>query len=161
MTPGEVRTLPYEEILLVIAGQNPIRGDKLVYYKDKRYIPKLEYGCLDKSDVNIELSKSQKEVYDKLNNMKPITVIDKREEDFEEQLKIFNKAMEQATDEVFEEIARQRSNLIKKYFDEEKYITNERKNHIKELREWNQKIAKEIENEEDELYSWKEDDEAS
>ena len=93
--------------------------------------------------------------------MKPITVIDKREEDFEEQLKIFNKAMEQATDEVFEEIARQRSNLIKKYFDEEKYITNERKNHIKELREWNQKIAKEIENEEDELYSWKEDDEAS
>lgn len=161
MTPGEVRTLPYEEILLVIAGQNPIRGDKLFYYKDKRYIPKLEYGCLDKSDVNIELSKSQKEVYEKLNNMKSLTVIDKREEDFEKQLRIFNKAMEQATDEVFEEIARQRSNLIKKYFDEEKYITNERKNHIKELREWNQKIAKEIENEEDELYSWKEDDEAS
>ncbi|MCF0163105.1 MAG: type IV secretory system conjugative DNA transfer family protein [Fusobacterium necrophorum] len=41
MTPGEVRSLPYEEILMLLTGQNPIHGKKLFYYKKEKYLSKL------------------------------------------------------------------------------------------------------------------------
>lgn len=50
MTAGEVRTLPYEKILIMITGQNPIKGNKLFYFKDKRYLEK-KLPTLEKSDV--------------------------------------------------------------------------------------------------------------
>lgn len=50
MTPGEVRTLPYEKILLMITGQKPILGNKLFYFKEKKYTDKL-LATPKKSDV--------------------------------------------------------------------------------------------------------------
>lgn len=41
MTAGEVRTLPYEEILLMMTGQNPIHGKKLFYYLEEEYTERL------------------------------------------------------------------------------------------------------------------------
>lgn len=57
MTPGEVRTMPYEDIIVMMTGQNPIKGKKLFYYKDKRYAAKL-IGCLDRSDFGLNRVKS-------------------------------------------------------------------------------------------------------
>lgn len=52
ITPDEVRTLPYEEILLMVTGQNPIKGKKLFYYKDSRYEDKI-LPPLTVSDKNV------------------------------------------------------------------------------------------------------------
>ncbi|MBR8700492.1 MULTISPECIES: type IV secretory system conjugative DNA transfer family protein [unclassified Fusobacterium] len=41
MTAGEVRSLPYEKILLMITGQKPIKGNKLFYFREDRYKKKL------------------------------------------------------------------------------------------------------------------------
>lgn len=37
MRPEEVRTLPYNKILILVTGQNPIRGNKIFSYLHKRY----------------------------------------------------------------------------------------------------------------------------
>lgn len=37
MRPEEVRTLPYDKILILHTGQNPILGNKMFYFQDKQY----------------------------------------------------------------------------------------------------------------------------
>lgn len=65
MTASEIRTLPYEEILLFITGQNPIKGKKLFYYDDERYknkklpAPKVS-DKNNKEDIEIKESKKEK-----------------------------------------------------------------------------------------------------
>ncbi|MDU1912695.1 type IV secretory system conjugative DNA transfer family protein, partial [Fusobacterium sp.] len=41
MTAGEVRILPFENIIIFVSGQKPIYGNKLMYYKEKRYNERL------------------------------------------------------------------------------------------------------------------------
>ena len=36
MTAGEVRILPFQNIIIFVSGQKPIYGNKLMYYKEKR-----------------------------------------------------------------------------------------------------------------------------
>ncbi|MBS9776117.1 MAG: type IV secretory system conjugative DNA transfer family protein [Fusobacterium sp.] len=67
MTAGEVRTLPYEDILLMMTGQKPIRGKKLFYFRDKRYEAK-KMPCLTVSDKKIV--KIPKELLEKLRDKK-------------------------------------------------------------------------------------------
>ena len=114
MTPGEVRTLPYEDVILMVTGQNPIRAKKLIYYEDKRYDLKKLPG-LKKSDINEDFSKKNEIDIEKLKNLK---VIEKKEEEFTQKLEAFNEALKEATDDLYEEISTNRSNFVKKYFDE-------------------------------------------
>ena len=41
MTAGEVRILPFENIIIFVSGQKPIYGNKLMYFKEKRYNERL------------------------------------------------------------------------------------------------------------------------
>lgn len=41
MTAGEVRILPFQNIIIFVSGQKPIYGNKLMYYKEKRYNERL------------------------------------------------------------------------------------------------------------------------
>lgn len=51
MRPEEVRTLPYDKILILHTGQNPIFGNKMFYFKDKQYKDlKNQYPAPAKSD---------------------------------------------------------------------------------------------------------------
>ena len=145
MTPGEVRTLPYEDIILMVTGQNPIKGKKLFYYKDKRYDSKKLPG-LEKSDINEEFSKKNEIDIEKLNKLK---VIEKKEEEFTEKLEIFNTALKEATDDLYEEIATNRSNFAKKYFDElyQKEIKEKEENlskYTKEIRKMNNDLLEKM-----------------
>lgn len=44
MTPGEVRVLPYEKILLFFSGRNPIKGNKIFWFKHKKYMENADYN---------------------------------------------------------------------------------------------------------------------
>lgn len=45
MTPDEVKRLPYEEELVFVAGQKPIKGKKLFYFKEKYFTERIAlYG---------------------------------------------------------------------------------------------------------------------
>lgn len=44
MTPGEVRTMPFEEILLFITGHNPIHGKKIMWWKENKYKNNANYN---------------------------------------------------------------------------------------------------------------------
>lgn len=41
MTAGEVRILPFENIIIFVSGRKPIYGNKLMYFKEKRYNERL------------------------------------------------------------------------------------------------------------------------
>lgn len=41
MTAGEVRILPFQNIIIFVSGQKPIYGNKLMYFKEKRYNERL------------------------------------------------------------------------------------------------------------------------
>ncbi|RXZ68423.1 conjugal transfer protein TraG [Fusobacterium necrophorum] len=60
MTAGEVKILPYEEVIMFVTGQNPILGNKLFYYKENKYVQKL-YDVPKKSDTLISFHKKQEE----------------------------------------------------------------------------------------------------
>ena len=44
MTPGEVRVLPYENILLLFSGKNPIKGNKIFWFKHKKFKDNADYN---------------------------------------------------------------------------------------------------------------------
>lgn len=44
MTPGEVRTLPYEDSLVLITGKAPIHGKKLFWFKHKKFKNNANYN---------------------------------------------------------------------------------------------------------------------
>ena len=53
MTAGEVRTLPYEETLLMITGKNPIHGKKLFWFKHEKFKNNVNYNIPYKSYLNL------------------------------------------------------------------------------------------------------------
>lgn len=44
MTPGEVRVLPYEKILLLLSGKNPVKGNKIFWFKHKKFKDNADYN---------------------------------------------------------------------------------------------------------------------
>lgn len=44
MTAGEIRVLPYEKLLLLLSGKNPIKGNKIFWYKHKKYKTNADYN---------------------------------------------------------------------------------------------------------------------
>jgi type IV secretion system protein VirD4 len=42
LTTGEILTLPYDDILVIIGGQPPIYAHKIYYYKDKNFLKRLK-----------------------------------------------------------------------------------------------------------------------
>ena len=148
MTAGEVRTLPYEDILVMMTGQNPIRGKKLFSYLDKRYTSK-ELPPPKTSDFNEELGNKQLP--------KEWIIIEKeKQENMEETILKLTELMNNADKNNYEDLAIKRTNYFVKNFvlkdankNNRKKInifeegTNEIKNIVKELEE----------NEFDELYS--------
>lgn len=53
MTPGEIRTLPFEEIILFITGHNPIHGKKIMWWKENRYKNNANYNIPYKSYLRL------------------------------------------------------------------------------------------------------------
>lgn len=49
MTPGEIRVLPYEKILLLFSGKNPIKGNKIFWFKHKKFKNNADYNIPYKS----------------------------------------------------------------------------------------------------------------
>jgi len=41
MTPGEIMQLPKNDAIIMLAGMPPVRGDKLRYYDDRNFIPRV------------------------------------------------------------------------------------------------------------------------
>ena len=148
MTAGEVRTLPYEDILVMMTGQNPIRGKKLFYYLDKRYMNK-ELPPLETSDFNEELGNKQLP--------KKWTIIEKeKQENIEESILKLTELMNKADKNNYEDLAIKRTNYVVKNFvlkDTKK--NNRNKNNVFEDGvDEIKNIVKELdENEFDELYS--------
>ncbi|MGL5459655.1 MAG: type IV secretory system conjugative DNA transfer family protein [Cetobacterium sp.] len=54
MTPGEVRTLPYEKVILFVAGKNPILADKIFYFKLNRFKNCKNYRVPTRKDDVVE-----------------------------------------------------------------------------------------------------------
>ena len=148
MTAGEVRTLPYEDILVMMTGQNPIRGKKLFYYLDKRYMNK-ELPPLETSDFNEELGNKQLP--------KKWTIIEKeKQENIEESILKLTELMNKADKNNYEDLAIKRTNYVVKNFVLKDTKKNNRNKHnvfedgVDEIKN----IVKELdENEFDELYS--------
>lgn len=44
MTAGEIRVLPYEKILLLLSGKNPIKGNKIFWFKHKKFKNNADYN---------------------------------------------------------------------------------------------------------------------
>ena len=40
MTPGEVRVLPYDKVIIFVSGMSPIYGNKIFYFKEKEFMYK-------------------------------------------------------------------------------------------------------------------------
>lgn len=55
MTPSEVMTMPYENLLIFITGKKPIYGRKLMYFKNKKYINKLYETPKESDSMVIDL----------------------------------------------------------------------------------------------------------
>ena len=53
MTAGEVRTLPYEETLLLITGRNPIHGKKLFWFNHDKFKNNVNYNIPYKSYLEL------------------------------------------------------------------------------------------------------------
>lgn len=53
MTPGEIRTLPFEEIILIITGHKPIHGKKIMWWKERKYENNANYSIPYKSYLKI------------------------------------------------------------------------------------------------------------
>ncbi|WP_349764263.1 type IV secretory system conjugative DNA transfer family protein [Fusobacterium sp. SYSU M8D902] len=83
MTQGEVRTLPFEDTILIITGKKPIHGKKLFWFKHEKFKNNVNYNIPYKSYLEL-LEKIEKEGYDeyvleyliyKKNGYKPLKVI--------------------------------------------------------------------------------------
>ena len=44
MTAGEIRVLPYEKLLLLLSGKNPIKGNKIFWFKHKKFKDNADYN---------------------------------------------------------------------------------------------------------------------
>src|SRR5690606_27895702 len=44
MLPQEVKTMPHEQCVINLSGMQTIYADKIFYYKDKVFLPRLGYG---------------------------------------------------------------------------------------------------------------------
>ena len=148
MTAGEVRTLPYEEILVMMTGQNPIKGKKLFYYLDKRYMNK-ELPPPKTSDFNEELENKHLP--------KEWTVIEKeKQENMEESILKLTELMNNADKNNYEDLAIKRTNYFVKNFvlKDTKKKNRNKHNVFEEGVDEIKNIVKELEeNEFDELYS--------
>lgn len=123
MTPEEIGTLPYEDTLVLITGQNPIRGKKLFYYKDKRYMDK-KLPTPEVSDRNITLKEnsenekiSSKEMLkEKIKNVKEWIVLEEIENfDFEKQMEEIKNDYEITKKLTYDEMLDAHFNLAYKY----------------------------------------------
>ena len=66
LTPDEVGRFPSDKIIVKLAGRNPIKSDKIVYFEEKEYsdLTKIPYiyteSCYDKEKRYIKLSEKQR-----------------------------------------------------------------------------------------------------
>lgn len=123
MTPEEIGTLPYEEILLLITGQKPIKGEKLFYYKDDRYIEKL-MPAPNISDKNrnittsstIESEKRKENLREKIKDTeKWVILTDNLELDYDKELEAIEKNYEITSKLTYEELLNNKFELAYKY----------------------------------------------
>jgi type IV secretion system protein VirD4 len=80
MTPGEVRVLPYEKLIIFVAGMSPIYGNKIFYFKEKEFMYKPYFAVPTVSDeIHTGITEEQpteeiskKEINTKRNEIKEI-----------------------------------------------------------------------------------------
>lgn len=69
LTPDEVGRFPSDKIIVKLAGRNPIKSDKIVYFEEKEYgdLTKIPYiyteSCYEKEKQYIKLSEKQRKKY--------------------------------------------------------------------------------------------------
>lgn len=159
MTAGEVRTLPYKEIILMITGQNPIHGKKLFYYKDQRYEEK-KIPALDCSDILEEVKKDSLSV-EKISN---IVIKEKTDLDMLRKIEELNAEISNAMEETY---FNKKQNLMRKFFNDMykkdvasgkvptpmlKPAVKEQIKNIQELHEQNMRNFKNREKEDEEIF---------
>lgn len=118
MTAEEIGTLPYEEILLIITGQKPIKGKKLFYYKDDRYVEKLmpAPNISDKNDKIFFSEKNKEGLKEKIKKVENwIILTDAPDLDYEKELEIIENNYKTTSKMAYEEILNSKFELAYKY----------------------------------------------
>ena len=133
LTPDEVGRFPSDKIIVKLAGRNPIKSDKIVYFEEKEYsdLTKIPYiyteSCYDKEKRYIKLSEKQRKKYKNypynyipykvaLKNMK------KNIKKIYNEIKILEQNIEKLDKKELEEYKRSRENCIKNSKGIKKYI---------------------------------------
>lgn len=75
MTPGELRVMPFEDELVFVAGINPYKAKKIIYWKDanftKRLLPPPEYSDKLYNNEEVVSKRGKRRIIE--NAVKPIT----------------------------------------------------------------------------------------
>ena len=133
LTPDEVRRFPSDKIIVKLAGRNPIKSDKIVYFEEKEYsdLTKIPYiyteSCYDKEKQYIKLSEEQQKKYkDYSYNYIPYKValknMKKNIKKIYNEIKILEQNIEKLDKKELEEYKRSRENYIKNSKGIKKYI---------------------------------------
>lgn len=67
MTPGQVRTLPFEKVIIFVAGKVPIYADKIFYWKIRRFKNSKNYNIPKLNEVEEEIETNN--IFSKIKKM--------------------------------------------------------------------------------------------